>query len=908
MTGVQTCALPIYKVIQSPDDTSLYLNIFTNAIALNVTSGFLRTILEEIDPESTIGDILPNMKAYVKVNLNPYSLAVGALAYNKTGTVPVLKLELALEGLNGDENSSSLAFGTEDEIKKLQTGSKDIFYYANFYYDSEGEFAKNYDSSDYVRLYKDASGNLYSVKEKGGYILNEDGIIVAKPAGYEGVTYAPYEGPSQRFSQAGEVMKEILPESRYAFGSKLDERYSHNSEFEGVLYTSRINKETQKTEYVPIAEVETRFDSSKYRDICDTDVFRNFTGLMFVADSNDLYIPIYKQQLVGYTGEGNLQYRLATEADKAEDSVYKNRIITAKDAEGTVREYVPVDEPLTDANGNYIKDAAGNYVFDDYTDMYEADRCGADKVYTLRRDFNGYVEALDIDLNQLITNISNIDVLSMLGGLKTLELGLHLDITLKANDIINWANRMTEFIGDPALTEYLYFMIAAIANDASSTGKISFEIGLKIYLNLQNVLGYLTDTSGSKSIVNMLKGSAVYAELTYDSSLHNAPATARLWVEVTDDKYEGKKLVEEGGKLNLYIDAEEIGRRIGWGDFFYYGAIENRDLNKILGTGATSAEAMPAASFAADNEADTGMIPENIWGILNMLIGRLLIARDFITVGLNENLLSEIFVNLSSVDSELLDSVAKFLPKLFTSNTSDTSGITLNVSGDAPTVNLNVGFKVGSVEYMSVENYNKHYGEGGDRLDEGVTGVNWSGATFSEEQLPAGYELKETDKSDSGKYVLVSTEDYALVTYVYPKWQGATFDYNNGKFTPHTGDGAGLYMKHGDFSLSAAIDGLYVRLNKKFSVDKLETMGSDSNGDGKNDLDQYVRVENLKAQLKMSISVSIYGSGKEKDNTIDLSQLLDLIMELIAPDSNISGSTLQQIGRASCRERVYVSV
>jgi len=443
------------KVLQSPDDASLYLNIFTNAIALNITSGFLRAILEEIDPESTIGDILPNMKAYVKVNLNPYSLAVGALAYNKTGTAPVLKLELALEGLNGDDNSSSLAFGTEDEIRKLQIGSKDIFYYANFYYDSEGEFAKNYDSSDFVRLYKDAAGNSYSVKENGGYILNEDGIIVAKPASYEGVTYAPYNGPSQRYSQAEEVMKEVLPESRYAFGSAHDDRYSHNSEFEGVLYTSRINKETQKTEYVPIAEVETRLDSSKYRDIWDSDVFRNFTGLMFVANSNDLYMPIYKQQLNGYTGEGNLQYRLATEEDKAEDSVYKNRIITAKDAAGETREYVPVDEPLKDADGNYIKDGNGNYVFDGYTDMYEADNCAAEKVYTLKRDFNGYVEALDIDLNHMIENMSNIDILGMLGGLKTLELGLNLDITLKADDIINWSNRMTEFIGDPALTEYL---------------------------------------------------------------------------------------------------------------------------------------------------------------------------------------------------------------------------------------------------------------------------------------------------------------------------------------------------------------------------------------------------------------------------------------------------------------------
>ncbi|MDE6302785.1 MAG: hypothetical protein K2M36_04275, partial [Clostridia bacterium] len=56
---------------------------------------------------------------------------------------------------------------------------------------------------------------------------------------------------------------------------------------------------------------------------------------------------------------------------------------------------------------------------------------------------------------------------------------------------------------------------------------------------------------------------------------------------------------------------------------------------------------------------------------------------------------------------------------------------------------------------------------------------------------------------------------------------------------------------------------------------------------------QYTGVKELKAYLNMSIDVSLYGSGaKGQNNTIDLSELLDLIIQLIAPTSGISGSKL----------------
>ena len=53
--------------------------------------------------------------------------------------------------------------------------------------------------------------------------------------------------------------------------------------------------------------------------------------------------------------------------------------------------------------------------------------------------------------------------------------------------------------------------------------------------------------------------------------------------------------------------------------------------------------------MAADEEVNTGMIPANIWSVLNVVLGRLLIANDFITVGLNETLIADLIGMLADI-------------------------------------------------------------------------------------------------------------------------------------------------------------------------------------------------------------------------------------------------------------------
>jgi len=98
----------------------------------------------------------------------------------------------------------------------------------------------------------------------------------------------------------------------------------------------------------------------------------------------------------------------------------------------------------------------------------------------------------------------------------------------------------------------------------------------------------------------------------------------------------------------------------------------------------------------------------------------------------------------------------------------------------------------------------------------------------------------------------------------------------------------------GDFSLSASLHDLYVGINKDFSVSKEEKFGEDTDGDGvKDTIDEskFVEIHSMKAYLNMSIDVSLYGSGAAgQDNTIDMSEVLDLLLELLAPTANTGNS------------------
>lgn len=875
---------------QSADTTSLFVNIFTNALALNVTSGFAKVLIKELMPDNaSIADMLPNLKVYLKQNLRPYDITIGAILFNEKGDVPVFNLGLNIQGLNGvDGESSSIEFGRKEDILKTQQGSNAIFYYANFYRDNgntdySNYYGKNYNAKDYVKLKRD---------EGNDYIENADGskgeLYTGKDA--EGNTFA---GPEDRYMKAAPVMSEVLASRQMAFKGDL------YTDVDGVymLVYKRLNDIAGNNN---LDEDTYR----EYRNLVNTNQFATYTGTLYVVDSNGNFVKTDKDTLKGFTGEGNLQYALASDYTSASEYEKSKKVVY------NGQTYYPI-EPTEKTK----VDEKGNKYEVEYTSMEEADTFARNypsaKVYKQVTDFTNYTKALALNLGDLLGG-GTFDVASVLAGLESVELGMSLDIKATLDDVINWTYQFTRFIEDPQISQYLYFIATSL--QANKECLIGLSVDLKAYLKLANLVKMI---AGDKSvgILQALEGAKIYLELTYETNFHgNQKPQAFLWVEI------------RGGKLYLNLDMSEIGDIVGWGDFFSYGVVDGLDLSSILGSSSTTASAQ-AFTAADDEEVNTGLIPANIWSVLNVVLGRLLIANDFITVGLNETLIADLIGMLADSDSAVLQGISEFLPKLHTTDTKDTSGITINFYGNSPSIDINLGFKVGTLYYETVNNFNAMYGNDGKYFK----GSNWSGATFKQE---SGEYTVGNGTDNDHTYVLVSTDDYALVTYAYPAWDGDTYDYDatTNKFTKHTESGTkGAYLKQGDFALAISLGKLYAKVNKDFSVDKDEKFADrnddktikyvyveSANGEYVKNADgtyrlataadieevhyakqasygNYVKLQNATAHLEMSIEISLYGSGKAagKANEIDLSEILDMIMGLINPGSAISGSQLK---------------
>ncbi|MDE7372763.1 MAG: hypothetical protein K2N18_01740, partial [Clostridia bacterium] len=644
-------------------------------------------------------------------------------------------------------------------------------------------------------------------------------------------------------------------------------------------------------DYKLIDQVFTALRSAKYREILNTATFRRYRGDLYAIDPTLNYVKVDKHELAGYTGEGCLQYRKAFDGEIAgKDGEYKNVIV-----ELNGEYYMPVD---TDGDG--------------YTSAAEADANMKDAIdnnrpsnvtYVLDGNFAAYNKAISLDLSKL----KDLKIADMLADLQSLELGANLDITLKVSNIINWAHQMTKFINGSdtpttsnKIVDYLYFLIGSLeyaADQATTSSEVSLKLNLKAYLPTQNLIDIIANNDPDRVVtfLDVVNGLKAYVELVYTTGLHDDSATSRLWIEIKD------------GKLDAYHDMHEMGTLVGLGNFFDYGRLDGFDLTKLFGEASASAvkEAVSVVSADVQDENNYGLIPENIWGTLNMLIGRLLIAGDFMTIGLNEALLSDLVAAFANSGNDTLQDLAETLPKLYTTNNSDTSGVTLNFTGNAPSIDINFGFEVGEDYYMTVSQYNAKFGASGTYAN--GKGTDWNADYAFKKNTDGSYSPIEFNSTTSkySSYVYVSSEKYILISYAFPNWndadyaswEGETYDYNTatGEFVLHTGAGKGLYMPIGDFRLSASLYGLYVKVNEDFSVNPLDKFPTkDTDGDGVNDAiddSKFVEIHNMKAYLNMSLNVSLYGAGAVgDDNTIDLSEMLDLLLDLLVPEKDMGKS------------------
>ena len=113
-----------------------------------------------------------------------------------------------------------------------------------------------------------------------------------------------------------------------------------------------------------------------------------------------------------------------------------------------------------------------------------------------------------------------------------------------------------------------------------------------------------------------------------------------MWVEVDDAL-----------NANIYLDTTDLGKLLGiedaaYGQFFgklkLEGLLNIGDLLASAG-GAGAGEAIAAADTGLIidiKENNTGLLTEDIWGIMDLLLGQALLAGDMLSVGLNEAILS----------------------------------------------------------------------------------------------------------------------------------------------------------------------------------------------------------------------------------------------------------------------------
>ncbi|MBR2485798.1 MAG: hypothetical protein IKB54_05575, partial [Clostridia bacterium] len=386
------------------------------------------------------------------------------------------------------------------------------------------------------------------------------------------------------------------------------------------------------------------------------------------------------------------------------------------------------------------------YSYDELTDTYTEVSYDANGVatglvygetyYKAVNDFTNYSTIMNLDLGALLAG-GAIDIASLLGDLKSVELDLSLAIDLKLSDVINWTEQMTKFVSTE-LYDYFEFILASTDWDnANFSANIGLTLDIKAKLNVQNLLGLIT---GGGDIMDALKGLEAYIKIGYNTNYHNENSAIELWVNIDND-----------GKLNLYLNLEDMDEIVGMGDFFTKVKFEGLDLGGLLGGGEAeaSAETLGTELSVETNNVSTGLLPENVFDIINIILGQVLFGHDIIAVGLNDKLLVDL-VKMLAPDFEGAD----YLPLLNVTEGADTSGVVINIGGGAPSIGVNLGFVVGYESYAEASEY-----------------ANYDGVKFS--LVDDKYVVDA-----AGTHVMVSSDKYALVDYANPVWTGDRYELN----------------------------------------------------------------------------------------------------------------------------------
>lgn len=790
------------EAITAADETDLgdtnkatvLLNVFSRSIALKASAGLIKLLVGLIAPDmsATLEEMLPNMSIFAQIDAAPYDLTIGATLYDEEGT-GLLDLGLTLNLFNTDDASEGLqlSFGSLEDYAELSAAqlaakSKDYIYYY-------GLFTRN----------DDVAGDDYYIKDgtEKGYVhiseATEEQIAAAGDAKFvfnDDIAYDLFKDSSARTSYPASERYAEVPAGYVA----LDGAEQYNWAKDKVtLYYFRYSL--------------------------------TGSGRMIAISGNDV------------SSITNSERFLSAYGIAGQDG-YAKLYVSAEDAS------TATDEGLFDA-----ETIAGSENV-----QYVLDANGAHKQTTV---FTDYKTLLSLNIDKLIEQLGNKDestdttsaILDMLvgglqdAGLETVEIGGTLSLDLTFRDAINWTRQMSRLMETDSSTDtYFEMLLASLAmNSAEFVSAIGLDIKLALQIRLDGLIAMLPDLLSNDEIDTaallgaILGGASIYLEIAIDTNFFGerieGAQPIKIWL-----------LVDENLGADVYIYAPDLGRVIGsavynegsdeavLGDLFADGLkLEGMlNLGELLsgitgGSGASEAVTAADSSFVIDiGDATTGLIPEDIWGVLNLLVGQALFAGDMISVGITENLLAGL---IEALVPEFPEEDLELLPTFTVTSGADTSGVNLLFGDGSLALQVQLGIRGGFDDFATVkEVYDALKGVGADT----VYGINDDNL----DEFIGTVRVTATETDDGTTYaegdnVVLSTKDYALAAFASPEeiWLGTRYEMSvaNGELVFTAISYKDSYVTSGAFTQSAT--GAYVLVNAEDDLSSYEGEGSKVN-------------------------------------------------------------------------------
>lgn len=251
---------------------------------------------------------------------------------------------------------------------------------------------------------------------------------------------------------------------------------------------------------------------------------------------------------------------------------------------------------------------------------------------------NSYRQFADVDLNRILSASEIMDVLvdSLdFGKSGKIYLNLSLDADSFAKDtgdnFVPWEKYFAALLGLNENSARVLYQVLFPEDELDGKGNFSIDIAAAI--DVKKLLGGLIAGTGLN-----LEGTEIRITINSDTMLFSE-----------ESRKDGSKIVitaigEADGILSVFID--NSGYR-GKGKH-----VARLDLNAILGTATSS------AAYASANE-NTGLIPENIFGVLNALLGEVRLGGGKISVVLRENFIGALLNTLVGTDITEQQSLVK---------------------------------------------------------------------------------------------------------------------------------------------------------------------------------------------------------------------------------------------------------